>query len=117
MKALTKSSKLVVLRATGDVMTEEAFKTVVKPDGVYKGHRRRDDGGGLQDCRQARRRVQGPQDCIIEGRDSHQGRRLGVRGIARAGAGGEALPPRPLERAGGPEGADEGGRGLGVRSA
>lgn len=39
MKALTKSSKLVVLRATGDVMTEEAFKTVVKPDGVYKGHR------------------------------------------------------------------------------
>ena len=39
MKTLTRASKLVVLRPTGDVITEEAYKKVVKPDGVYKGHK------------------------------------------------------------------------------
>ena len=39
MKTLTKTSKLLVVKPTGDVITEEAYKTVIKPEGEYKGHK------------------------------------------------------------------------------
>ena len=39
MRVLTKATKLVALRATGDVMTEEAFIKVVRPEGAWGGHK------------------------------------------------------------------------------
>jgi nitric oxide synthase-interacting protein len=35
--SLNNSSKLVAIKATGDVMLEKTYKTCIKPDGIYKG--------------------------------------------------------------------------------
>ena len=34
---LNNSSKLVVIKATGDVLLEKTYKACIKPDGIYKG--------------------------------------------------------------------------------
>lgn len=40
LDVLRNSSKLVVLKPTGDVVMEKTYKTCIKPDGSYKGAHR-----------------------------------------------------------------------------
>ena len=46
----TNTSKLVVLRPTGDVMLKETYDKCIKPEGQYKGGGRYGGGGGSIGC-------------------------------------------------------------------
>eukprot|EP00892_Ulva_mutabilis_P012112 jgi/Ulvmu1/9273/UM050_0022.1 len=39
LDVLRNTSKLVVLKPTGDMVSEKTYRTCIKPDGTYKGHR------------------------------------------------------------------------------
>jgi hypothetical protein len=46
---LANSSRLVVIKPTGDVMLEKTYRTCIKPDGVYKGASLSNDYYPLED--------------------------------------------------------------------